>query len=57
LSPADSSVDKATADMIRDGAIDLRQDLIKFRFAEKDEAKKVGINKITGELVYLISQL
>ena len=56
MSPADS-FEEATADVIRDGAIDLRQDLIKFRFAEKDEAKKVGINKITGELVYLISQL
>jgi len=47
LSPADS-FDEATADMICDGVTDLREVMIKIRFGEKDEAKKVnGTIKIT----------
>ncbi len=39
LSPTDS-FDEAFADMINDGAVDLRNAVVKFHF-EKDEARKV----------------
>ena len=55
MSPADS-FDEVTADMISDGVTDLRQSLIKIHF-EKDEAKKVGIIKITRGACVLTTQL
>ena len=56
MSPSDS-FDEATADMINDGVTDLHQAMTKIYF-EKDEAKKVGIIKMTrGTCMLIITQV